>query len=250
MQVENVTLGEMDAPLVIEGRPGRFVRLSITDTGTGMDEETREHIFEPFFTTKDKDKGSGLGLSIAYGILRQSQGWINVYSDPGQGSTFRLYLPVISGSSEDENERSGGATSEAEMRGNGERILLVEDDKSIRAATQKLLSANGYFITSAESAEEALAIFDSEDGGFQLVLSDVVLPGKSGVELVDHLLAQKPELRIILSSGYAGDKSQLLYIREKGYPFMQKPYSSQTLLCCIKENLAQAGDKSTNQSNS
>ncbi len=240
VQTENVTLNEEDSLGILEARPGKFVRLSITDTGTGMDKEIREHIFEPFFTTKGKGKGTGLGLSTVYGIVEQNGGWVNVYSEVGQGSTFKVYLPVCSISSEDKNKLTVETISVEELRGNGERILLVEDEDAIREVARRLLSTNGYLVITAASAEEALTIFEREDGNFHLVLSDVVLPNKSGVELVGQLLALKPELRIVLSSGYADEKAQLSAIREKGYPFIQKPYTTDKLLRSIKENIAPA----------
>ena len=243
IQTENVALSEEDSMGILEARPGEFVRLSITDTGTGMDKETIEHIFEPFFTTKAKEKGTGLGLSTVYGIIQQSEGWLNVYSEPGQGSTFKVYLPVSSISSEGSKKLGGETAPSQEIRGNGERILLVEDEEAIRKGTSRLLGHNGYLVYTASSAEEALTIFKNEDCNFELVLSDVVLPNKSGVELVGLLLALKPKLGIILSSGYTGEKSQWSEITEKGYPFIQKPYAAEKLLLSIKQVLVQAEER-------
>ena len=242
IRTENMVLNEKDAAGIPEAKPGEFICLSIEDTGTGMDKETREHIFEPFFTTKAKGKGTGLGLSIVYGIVKQFGGWIKVYSELGQGSTFRVCIPASSGSSEDKNKLTEETVSLQELYGNGERILLVDDDESIRAAAYRLLTENGYSVFSAGSAEEALTIFNREDGNFQLVLSDVVLPGKSGVELAGQLLVLQPELHIVLSSGYANDKAQLSVVQEKGYPFIQKPYAVEKLLRSVKENVARAGE--------
>jgi signal transduction histidine kinase/ActR/RegA family two-component response regulator len=248
LQTENVTLGEDDCAGIPGAKPGEFVRFSITDTGTGIDAETREHIFEPFFTTKAKGKGTGLGLSTVFGIVKQSGGWINVYSEPGQGSTFRIYLPVFSVGSEGKNKRIKELTFFQELHGNGERILLVEDEESIRAVAERLLTENGYLVFSAGTAEEALAIFNKEAGDFQLVLSDVVLPTNSGVELANQLLTLKPELHIVLSSGYANEKAQLSAIREKGYPFMQKPYTKEKLLHGVKENISRVEKDDEKQS--
>ncbi|MDP2730953.1 MAG: ATP-binding protein [Dehalococcoidales bacterium] len=238
VRTENVALGEKDVTFITDAKPGQFVRLSIMDTGTGMNKVTMEHIFEPFFTTKAKGQGTGLGLSTVYGITKQFDGWINVYSEPGKGSTFRVYLPAFSGGSEDKRELAKENVSLQELRGNGQRILLVEDDKSILAIAQRLLTENGYLVFPAKSAEEAMTIFDREHGNFQLVLSDVVLPGKSGVELASQLLILQPELHIILSSGYADEKAQLTIIQKRGYPFIQKPYTTDKLLRSVKENMA------------
>ncbi|MBI4186725.1 MAG: response regulator [Chloroflexi bacterium] len=246
VRTENVTLNEKDIAFIAEAKPGDFVRLSITDTGTGMDKETMEHIFEPFFTTKAKGQGTGLGLSTVYGIIKQIDGWVNVYSEPGQGTTFRVYIPAFPDSSEDKNELTKESTSLEELHGNGERILLVEDDESIRTVTLRLLTENGYQVLPAESAEEAMTIFDREDGNFQLVLSDVILPGQSGVVLVGQLLTLQPALHIILSSGYADDKAQLSVILEKGYPFIQKPYTTEKLLRSVKENILRTEEKNDN----
>ncbi|HEY82197.1 MAG TPA: response regulator [Dehalococcoidia bacterium] len=241
IRTENTILDEKGSAGIAEAKPGEFVCVSITDTGIGMDKETREHIFEPFFTTKAKGEGTGLGLSTVYGIVKQIGGWINVYSEPGQGATFRIYLPTLSDSAEGKSELSKETASSPELRGNGERLLLVEDDELIRTATQRLLSETGYTVLSAGSAEEALAIFQREDGDFQLVICDVVLPDKSGVELADQLLALQPELRVILSSGYTDEKLRMSAVEEKGYPFLQKPYSTEKLLRSIKENIGNKG---------
>ena len=246
VRTENVALVEKDITFIAEAKPGDFVRLSIADTGTGMDKETMEHIFEPFFTTKAKGQGTGLGLSTVFGIVKQIDGWINVHSEPGRGSTFRVYIPAFFGGSKDKNELTPKTTSLQKLHGNGERILLVEDDESIRTVALRLLTENGYKVIPAVSAEEAMAIFDRENRNFQLVLSDVVLPGKSGVELVGQLLTLQPELHIILSSGYADDKAQLSVIQERGYPFIQKPYTTDKLLRSIRENILRTKDEGDN----
>lgn len=238
VRTENVTLDEKDVIFISEAKPGDFVCLSITDTGTGMDKETMEHVFEPFFTTKAKGQGTGLGLAIVYGIVKQIDGWINVYSEPEKGSTFRIYLPALLVGAENEGELTEETASLQELHGNSERILLVEDDESILAVTQRMLTEYGYQVLPAASAEEAMTIFNRENGNFQLVLSDVIMPGKSGVELVAKLLALQPELHIILTSGYADDKAQLSIIQEKGYPFIQKPYTIEKLIRSVREHIA------------
>lgn len=243
VRTENIILDEKDIAGVSEAKPGEFIRFSVEDSGAGMDKETTEHIFEPFFTTKGKGKGTGLGLSTVYGIVKQNDGWINVYSEPGKGSTFRVYLPAFSGSSEDKNEPTKKTASLQELQGNGERILLVEDDELILAVAHRLLTENGYLVFSAGSAEEALTIFDRENGDFRLVLSDVVLPGQSGIELAEQLLTLQPELQIILNSGYTDEKAQLSAIQDKGYPFIQKPYTTEKLLRSVKEHIALAEEE-------
>ncbi len=240
IRTENITLDKRDIPGILEARPGKFVCLYITDTGSGMNRDTMEHIFEPFFTTKSRDKGTGLGLSIVYGIIKQGGGWINVYSEPEKGSTFKIYLPVFSSDIKAKRRVGTGILTAEELSGNGERILLVEDEEPIRRAVQRLLRDHGYHVFSAETAEAALTIFKKEKGDFQLVLSDVVLPGKSGVELVERLLVLKPGLKVVLSSGYADEKSRWSAISDRGYPFIQKPYTLEKLLSVVKETITKS----------
>ena len=236
VKTENVTLGEKNNIGIPEAKPGDYVCLSVTDTGIGMDKDTLEHIFEPFFTTKGPGKGTGLGLSTVYGIVKNHGGWINVHSEIEKGTTFKIYLPTCPDIYEpDETEAT---TSLQELRGNSERILLVEDNKLTNAIATRLLTENGYSVFSVESADEALAIFERESGNFHLVLSDVVLPNQSGVELVSQLLALKPELRVILNSGYADEKSFRSVIHQKGYPFLEKPYTARKLLEVVRNVMA------------
>jgi two-component system cell cycle sensor histidine kinase/response regulator CckA len=238
INTENVTLDKRDFRGIREAKPGDFVCFSITDSGTGITKEIMEHIFEPFFTTKAKGKGTGLGLSTVYGIIKQSGGWINVYSEPGQGSVFKTYLPVSSADIDGKGKAEIPAVEK--LSGNSEKILLVEDEEPIRIATQRLLSEHSYQVSSTESAEKALTIFNQEKGDFQLVFSDVVLPEKSGVELVEQLRALKPEIKVLLSSGYADEKSQWSAISDRKYPFIQKPYTAEKLLRIVKETIVKS----------
>ncbi|HIE29202.1 TPA: response regulator, partial [Candidatus Poribacteria bacterium] len=232
IKTENVTMHEEQCRVIPEARPGRFVCLSVSDTGVGMDKEIVRRIFEPFFTTKEFGKGTGLGLSVVYGIVAQHEGWINVESEPGQGSTFVVYLPAFSVKPQDETEET---ISLQELQGSGERILVVEDEEGIRELATKMLSENGYIVFEAANAKEALDIFERENGELHLVFSDVVLPDKNGIELVDQLLLLKPELRILLSSGYTNEKLQWPVIRGRDFRFLQKPYALVSLLQAIRE---------------
>jgi signal transduction histidine kinase/ActR/RegA family two-component response regulator len=234
IKTENVTLDGKYCKVIPEARPGKFVRLSIEDTGIGMDKEIIQHIFEPFFSTKGIGKGTGLGLSTVYGIVKQHKGWINVYSEPGRGSAFKVYLPAFPGKPEHETKKM---ISLEELKGNGERILLVEDEERVREFIRSALTENGYIVFEATDAKEALEIFEEEKGNFHLVLSDVVLTDKSGLHLVEQLLSRKPKLRVLLSSGYTGQKSQWTIIRQRGYRFLQKPYAITDLLQAIKETV-------------
>ncbi len=232
IKTENAAIDELYCKIYSYARPGRFVCLSVTDTGTGMDNETISHIFEPFFTTKKEGQGTGLGLSVIYGIVKQHEGWVNVYSEPGEGSVFRVYLTAspVSGEAGAEEE-----ISLKELRGSGERVLLVEDEKMLCEFASGVLRENGYTVFAAKNAEEALNLFEREKGDFHILFSDSVLPDKTGIELVDQLLSRKPGLKVLMTSGYLDKKSQWTIIQEKGFNFIHKPYTLTGLLQALKE---------------
>ena len=218
--------------LIPDSRPGKFIILSISDNGEGMTKEILQHIFEPFFTTKRI--GTGLGLAVVYGIIKQHNGWINVYSEPGKGTTFNIYFPSVSSEAEEDNQ---DVLSLKDLQGNRERILFVEDEEGVRNITVKALRDNGYVVVEAETAREAFEIFQEESGNFALIFSDIVLADKTGIELVEELLVVKPDIKILLTSGYADKKSRWTDVNEKGFPFLQKPYSLADLLKNIREVL-------------
>ncbi|MEW5802569.1 MAG: PAS domain S-box protein [bacterium] len=232
IRTENVILDEAQARLTPGAQPGHFVRMTIADTGCGMNKETADRIFEPFFTTKGAGKGSGLGLAVVYGIIKQHEGWITVHSEPGQGSTFAVYLPSFPVRLK---TKARETVSLKDFQGNGERILLVEDEESVRSFIKRTLNENGYTAIQAADAEEALNIFEQEKGNFHLVISDVVLPGKTGLELIERLRAARSDIRILLISGYPDQKSQWATIQERGYPFIPKPLALIDLLRAAKE---------------
>jgi len=236
INTQNVLLDEKQSALPPQARPGRFVCLSVVDTGVGMDEEIMQRMFEPFFSTKEG--GTGLGLSVVYGIVRQHGGWIDVESEPGHGSTFRVYLPALPLEAESQTQE---VVSPEELRGSGEGILLVEDEEGVRSFAARVLRENGYLVFEARSAREALDIFDREKESIQLLLSDVVLPNGRGIQLVDELLSRKGDLRVLLSSGYTDDRSQWPIIRRRGFRFVQKPYALADLLQATKEALGAGG---------
>ncbi len=222
---------------MIDDRAKTFNMVSITvaDTGTGMDEETSRRIFEPFFTTKPPGEGTGLGASVVYGIVKDHMGRIEVISTPGEGTSVNILLTPSHEKAPLTDQKA--AARNIDISGMGEQILLVEDNTLIRETTSLLLSDYNYLVTSAASAEHALELFGKDACAFDLVLSDVVLPGKSGVELASILLLQKPELPILLCSGYTSKKLQWEEIQEKGLAFIRKPYDSTELLRKIRENL-------------
>jgi PAS domain S-box-containing protein len=231
IRTENVVPGEDRAVEAGECGAGRIVCLSVEDTGTGMDDATRARIFEPFFSTKGPAKGTGLGLAVVYGIVEQHGGWIDVESAPGRGSSFRVCLPTT-----DLGPAPSGSSCvrRADERGSGERILVVEDEPAVRDLAMTVLRENGYEVFGAASATEALGVFSREQGRFDLVFSDVVLPDRSGVQLAQRFLSEKPELPILLSSGHAEDESRWREIESDGLSYIQKPYSLPDLLSTVK----------------
>ncbi len=234
IKTENVVIDKELSKVIPEALPGRFVRFSIEDAGVGIDKAILDQIFEPFFTTKEVGVGTGLGLSVVYGIIKQHDGWINVYSEPGHGTIFKVYLPAIFTWIE---EGTKDTISMKDHKGSGERILLVEDEEGIREFVATLLRENGYIIFEAANAKEAQDLFKNEDGNFDLIFSDVVMPGKSGLKLVVELLSDKPDLRVLLCSGYSDKKSRWREIKKRGFRFLQKPFNIVDLLKTIREVL-------------
>ncbi|MBN1782403.1 response regulator [bacterium] len=216
-----------------EAKPGNYVCISVEDSGIGMEKETMERIFEPFFSTKGPGRGTGLGLAVVYGIVKQHDGWINVYSEPNHGSTFKIYLPVSTDEALVEREKIDPAI----LVGKGERILVVEDEQRVRDLAKKVLGKHNYQVITAENMAEAEAIFKKEKGDFELLFSDVVLPDGNGIELTDRLIKKKKNFKVILSSGYTDKKSQWEIIKKRGIRFLQKPYSLVALLQAVREIL-------------
>ncbi len=232
IQTKNVVLDDVFCKTMPEARPGLFVCLSISDTGIGMDQQTLLRIFEPFFTTKEPGKGTGLGLAVVYGIIKQHDGWIHVNSSLNYGSTFQVFLPAVQQLPDETPEVKD--TIEKYF-GEGETLLLVEDEEKVREFTTKALTKCGYSVIATSSATEALELFKKDRKKINLVFSDVVLCDQNGIELVETLLAQKSDLRVLLSSGYLDQKSQWPIIVEKGFPFLQKPYTLSGLLQALRE---------------
>lgn len=168
---------------------------------------------------------------MVYGIVKQHQGWINAYSEPGQGTVFKVYLPI----SEEPEEEAEETVLRETFRGSGERILVVEDEVGVRSLVAKVLDGNGYVVLEAASGEEALELFEREQGNLDVVFSDMVLSDSTGLELVEELLARKGELRVLLGSGYMDDKSQWPVLRERGFRYLQKPYALPELLRTLRE---------------
>jgi PAS domain S-box-containing protein len=215
--------------------PGRYAVLTVSDDGCGMDDETMEHIFEPFFTSKESGEGTGLGLATVYGIVRQNGGFINVYSEPGSGSTFRIYLPVHGG-----EEETGGPQGTVAAVGGTETVLLAEDEPAILRMTQTMLEHLGYRVLSAGSPEEAIRLAGEYPGDIDLLLSDVVMPQMNGLELYRRLESIHPGLRSLFMSGYTADVIADHGVLERGTNFMQKPFSVDQLATKVRQALSDA----------
>jgi two-component system, cell cycle sensor histidine kinase and response regulator CckA len=230
----NEVLTEEESLVLPAARPGAAVCLTIADTGTGMGPEVLQQIFEPFYSTKESGKGTGLGLAVVYGIVQEHQGWIQVESEPGRGTHFKIFIPAHG---EQPVQERPPRVSLDDCQGRGERILLVEDQEEVRQIAGSALATNGYRIALAADAGEAKRIFSEEQGRFDLVFSDVVLPDQSGVDLVLELMSAGPGLKVLLSSGYIDDKSRLGVIHQRGLPFLAKPYAVTGLLQTVREVL-------------
>ncbi|MDH3393327.1 MAG: ATP-binding protein, partial [Desulfobulbaceae bacterium] len=223
IRTRNVEFTGKSVPATVpEARPGRFVCLEVQDSGGGIAKETLKHIFEPFFTTKEAGKGTGLGLAVVYGIVKQHDGWIDVASEEGQGTSFKIYLPCSTAGLDEEEKASDAVV----LRGDGRRVLVVEDEDTLRDLIADTLEHNGFKVFQAVNVAEALEIFEQEKGKFDLLFSDVVLPGEqNGIQLADVVQGKRPEMPVILSSGYTDQKSQWSIIDERGFAFLQKPFN-------------------------
>ncbi len=217
IQTSTVEIGEKDLWPKSELLPGRYVLLSVADTGEGMDKETLSRIFEPFFTTKGVGKGTGLGLSTVYGIVKQHGGEVRVYSEPGRGTTFRVYLPRI-----DEAPEREPVPEPVPVRGSG-RILLVEDEQPVRELAQIILSDHGYTVTSAAGGTEALEA--ARRSRYDLLLSDIVMPGMNGPEIYRRILEIQPAIKVLYISGYPIGSGSLRGLLEGGEPLLHKPFT-------------------------
>jgi PAS domain S-box-containing protein len=233
VETSNVDLDKTYASEHVTVKPGSYVMLAVSDTGTGMNPETTAHIFEPFFTTKGGTKGTGLGLATVYGIVKQSGGYIWVYSEPGKGSTFKVYFPRVGEKAEADTR--GGQKSSAK-RGS-ETVLLVEDDDAVRELAETILSSQGYKVLSANSPKRAEEIATERSKEIDLVLTDVIMPSLSGRELVRRLIALNSKLRVLYMSGYTDNVIAQGGVLEEGLAFLQKPFTPRVLAQKVREVL-------------
>jgi signal transduction histidine kinase/HAMP domain-containing protein len=230
-----VRIGEDYVRLHPNARAGDFVLMQVTDTGTGMDAATMKRIFEPFFTTKEAGKGTGLGLATVYGIVKQHAGWIDVRSELGKGTAFQIFFPADSRAVEEQAEVPAPAP---QLRGNGETILVVEDEPVLRDLALLILQDCGYRVIQAASGVDALTVWQKHQGSVDLLLTDMVMPdGLSGKDLAETLISYKPQLKVIFTSGYNVDDLGVEFVKQNNSRFLQKPYSRFTVAKAVRDCL-------------
>ena len=232
IETSNVVLDQAYASMHVDVTSGAYVMLAISDTGIGMDKETQLRAFEPFFTTKDQGKGTGLGLATVFGIIKQSGGSIWVYSEPGNGSTFKIYLPVCG----DEDHVAPESAAPSTLKGS-ETILLVEDQEEVRRAALQILRRYGYHVLEARSAGDALLICEKHPRQIHLLLTDVIMPKIGGSELAERLRVRRPGLRVLYMSGYTEHTIVNHGILDSGINYLQKPFVPETLARRVREVL-------------
>ena len=233
IQTRQATLDESYSEQHLDITPGQYTQLLVHDTGIGMDKETRDHIFEPFFTTKDKSKGTGLGLPMVYGIVKQSQGTIQVYSEPGTGSTFKIYFPAVEGVKTEKPVPPTGTI----VASGSETILILEDEENVRRFAVRALQKFGYDILEAADYESAMTVLDKTKKPIHLILSDVIMPNMNGPEIVKHIVPRYPEVKILFMSGYNDDLITDRGLIRDDVNFLQKPFSLQDLIEKVREVL-------------
>jgi PAS domain S-box-containing protein len=238
IETSNRTLDETCRAEHADARPGRFVVLTVSDDGCGMAPEVQAHLFEPFFTTKAVGEGTGLGLATVYGILQQNQGFVNVYTEPGRGTTFRIYLPRHEGGAESTSD----SLPPGAVRGTG-TILLVEDEAAIRITAAVFLQDAGFSVLTAEAPEVALSLSAGHAGRIDLLITDVVMPGMNGSDLARELRGGRPDLRVLYMSGYTANVIAHHGVLEEGVEFLEKPFSKDELIRKVAEVLRRDADR-------
>jgi len=233
IETKDVVLGDAYCQQHREVRPGEYVMLAVSDTGTGMSPETRARVFEPFFTTKGPGEGSGLGLSTVHGIVKQHEGSVEVYSEPGRGTVLKVYFPLVY----EPSQRVGGAVPESTLPQGTESVLVVEDDATVRAVAASALNRLGYHVVEAESGTTALALLAAGETRVDLLLTDVVMPDMNGRQLAEEMAQRVPGIRILFTSGYTENVIGRHGVLEPGIHFISKPYTPGGLARKVREVL-------------
>ena len=221
-----------------ESVPGKYIMLAVSDNGCGMDKTTIDHIFEPFFTTKETGKGTSMGLATVYGVVKQNKGFINVYSEPAQGTTFKVYFPRFTGERVEELE----AEKQGSPVGKGETVLVVEDDAFILNLSRQMLEKLGYTVLLADSPGKALEQMQIHGSEILLLITDVVMPEMNGRDLEQILRESKPDLKCLFISGYTANAIAHHGVLDKGICFLQKPFSLESLAIKVRQALEQSLD--------
>jgi PAS domain S-box-containing protein len=234
IETGHAELDQAFAAEVAGALPGPYVMLAVSDTGEGMDADTKAHIFEPFFTTKGLGKGTGLGLSTVYGIVKQSGGYISVYSEPGRGTTFKVYLPRVQDAVKAQRKEEAREAGDARGR---ETILVVEDEPMIRELIETMLQSRGYSVLIVDNPMQAAAFSAEYSGPIHLLLTDVIMPGISGREIANQISAQRPKMKVIFVSGYTPNAIVHHGILDEDLNFLQKPFTAGTLTSKVREVL-------------
>jgi CheY-like chemotaxis protein len=235
IETRNVTLDETYNRMHPQVRPGEYVLLAVSDTGTGMDPQTKARVFEPFFTTKVAGKGTGLGLAVVHGVVTQGEGHIEVYSEVGRGTTFKVYLPALK-----ERLKSGKSVHGLDPMPRGsETLLLVEDEDAVRALARHVLTACGYTVLEAADGRDAVRVAERHAGRIDLVVSDVVMPHLGGRQLVERLVAVRPGMKVLFLSGYTDYAVVRHGVLEADHAFLQKPFTPTALAQKVRDVLGQ-----------
>ena len=233
IETSNVELGESYAREHVDVQPGSYVQLTVTDSGSGMDRETVSRIFEPFFTTKESGRASGLGLATVYGIVKQSGGHIWVYSEPGLGTTFKIYFPRVTEAS----DCVSGTTAPAKAVTASETILLVEDSRLLAKVTRDFLERDGYKVLLASTPREAMRIAENHNAPIHVLLTDVVMPEMNGRQLSEELLAKRPAMKVLYMSGYTNGILSEHAFKPEEVAFLEKPFSHEALSRKVRQTL-------------
>ena len=230
VEVRRTRLGAADRPLHAWVEPGSYVSVALSDTGIGMDAKTLARVFEPFFTTKPIGVGTGLGMSMAYGLVKQHRGYLHIYSEPGQGTTVKVYFPAIRGRGLAEI----ATAADEVLPGGTEAILLVEDDQTLRIAAQQLLSTVGYRVITAVDGQAGLDVFHAHRSELHLVITDVVMPKLSGFDMYETIRGESRDVRVLFMSGFPAPNFRKTVGRDPGVAFVTKPWTASEMLAQVR----------------